>query len=214
MNNELIKKTKKALEYLNDYKECLEEAQDKCDKLGCGYSHLIPDNNDYIENQIEDFEYIKEVLQKLNEEKIDLNKQYFITDDIYLQIMLWNNTVTFYFFIENDSWIYENYISSYMGINEWIFNLIKEEYDLFSGNSSYNYAFGKTTLNDYLEKIENVSTEKYSNERPYTPEQVVKAIKNLIEFFTDEKNKTRNIIIDEINHKLENMKKLIEMLGE
>ena len=101
-----------------------------------------------------------------------------------------------------------------MGINEWIFNLIKEEYDLFSGNSSYNYAFGKTTLNDYLKKIENVSTEKYSNERPYTPEQVVKAIKNLIEFFTDEKNKTRNIIIDEINHKLENMKKLIEMLGE
>lgn len=214
MNNELIKKTKKALEYLNDYKECLEEVQDKCDKLGCGYSHLIPYNNDYIENKIEDFEYIKEVLQKLNEEKIDLNKQYFITDDIYLQIMLWNNTVTFYFFIENDSWIYENYISSYMGINEWIFNLIKEEYDLFSGNSSYNYAFGKTTLNDYLKKIENVSTEKYSNERPYTPEQVVKAIKNLIEFFTDEKNKTRNIIIDEINHKLENMKKLIEMLGE
>ena len=146
--------------------------------------------------------------------KIDLNKQYFITDDIYLQIMLWNNTVTFYFFIENDSWIYENYISSYMGINEWIFNLIKEEYDLFSGNSSYNYAFGTTTLNDYLKKIENVSTEKYSNERPYTPDQVVKAIKNLIEFFTDEKNKTRNIIIDEINHKLENMKKLIEMLGE
>ena len=68
MNNELIKKTKKALEYLNDYKECLEYAQDKCDKLGCGYSHLIPDNNDYIENQIEDFEYIKN--NELDLEKI------------------------------------------------------------------------------------------------------------------------------------------------
>ena len=32
---------------------------------------------------------------------------------------------------------------------------------------------------------------------------------NLINYFTDENNKTRNMIIDEINHKLNNMKKLI-----
>lgn len=62
--------------------------------------------------------------------------------------------------------------------------------------------------------IENVSIEKYSNKRPYSTEKVVKSIKELIKYFTDETNKTRNIIIDEIEHKLENMKKLIESIGE
>lgn len=213
MNKELIEKNNKAIEYLREYSNYLEQAHDKCYKLGYQYSNLIPNNYD-VEKKIKDFEYIKEVLQKLDEENIDLDKKYFITDNIYLSIMLYNNTFTFYFCVEDDSWLYNNYIGSHSGINEWIFNLIKEEYDLFSGNSSYNYAFGMTTLNDYLRIIENVSTEKYSNKRPYSVEQVIIAIKNLINYFTDENNKTRNIIIDEINHKLENMKKLIEMVGE
>ena len=38
----------------------------------------------------------------------------------------------------------------------------------------------------------------------------MKAIKSLINYFTDENNKTRNVIIAEINHKIANMKKLIE----
>jgi len=86
--------------------------------------------------------------------------------------------------------------------------LICEEYDLFSGNSSYNYAFGTTTLNGYKYMIEN-KREEYKDRR-YKTEEVVKAIKSLIYYFTDENNKTRNVIIDEINHKIENMKKLIE----
>ena len=79
---------------------------------------------------------------------------------------------------------------------------------MFSGNSSYNYAFGTCTLNDYLRIIEN-KKEKYYDDRKYSVEQVVKNIENLINYFTDENNKTRNMIIDEINHKLNNMKKLI-----
>lgn len=182
MNKELIEKNNKAIEYLKEYSNYL----------------------------IKDFEYIKEVLQKLDEEKIDLDKKYFITDNIYLSIMLWNNTFTFRFYVEDDSWLYDNYIQNHSGINEWIFSLIKEEYDLFSGNSSYNHALGTTTLSDYLRIIENRKKDDYSN-RPYTAEQIVKNIKNLIEYFTDENNKTRNIVVDEINHKLENMKKLIEL---
>ena len=79
---------------------------------------------------------------------------------------------------------------------------------MFSGNSSYNYAFGTCTLNDYLRIIEN-KKEKYYDDRKYSVEQVVNNIENLINYFIDENNKTRNMIIDEINHKLNNMKKLI-----
>lgn len=208
MNKELIEKTNKALEYLNEYSNYLAKMGDKCHKLGYEYEHLIPKKYD-IEDKIKDYEYIKEVLQRLNEEKIDLSKKYFITNNIYLCIMQWGTNFSFSFYIENDSWLYENYINSHSGINEWIFNLIKQEYDLFSGNSSYSYAFGTTTMNDYLRIIENVNTEKYGYKRPYSAEQVVTAIKSLIEYFTDENNRTRNIIIDEINHKLENMKKLM-----
>jgi hypothetical protein len=117
--------------------------------------------------------------------------------------------LTFHFFVDDDSWFYENYISSHSGINEWIQKLICEEYDLFSGNSSYNYAFGTMTLDGYKRVIEN-GKENYWSDRKYKVEDVVKAIKSLINYFTDEKNETRNTIINEINHKFENMKKLIE----
>ena len=116
--------------------------------------------------------------------------------------------ITFRFYVDDDSWFYENYISSHSGINEWIQKLICEEYDLFSGNSSYNYAFGTMTLDGYKRIIENKREEH--KDRRYKVEEVVKAIKSLINYFTDENNKTRNIIIEEINHKISNMKKLIE----
>ncbi len=177
--------------------------------LGYDYKGIVHCLDNYeLKYKIKDYEYVKEVLTKLNEKGIDIAKKYFITDNIYLSVFRDANSFTFYFYVEDDGWLYENYISSHSGINEWIFNLIKEEYDLFSGNSSYNYAFGTCTLNDYLRIIEN-KKEKYYDNRKYSVEQVVKNIENLINYFTNENNKTRNIIIDEINHKLDNMKKLI-----
>lgn len=185
------------------------EQNDAYKILGYDYKSIVPCLDNYeLEYRIKDYEYVKEILTKLDEKGIDINKKYFITDNIYLSIFRWANSFTFGFYVENDSWIYDNYISSHSGINEWIFDLIKEEYDLFSENSSYNHAFGTCTLNDYLRIIEN-KKEKYYDGRKYSVEQVVKNIENLINYFTDENNKTRNMIIDEINHKLNNMKKLI-----
>ena len=207
---EEIKNIEKQIGYMKGLYENIEtEQKDAYKILGYDYKSIVPYLDNYeLKYRIKDYEYVKEILTKLYEKGIDITKKYFITDNIYLSIFRWGNSITFHFYVENDGWLYDNYISSHSGINEWIFNLIKEEYDLFSGNSSYNYAFGTCTLNDYLRIIEN-KKEKYYDDRKYSVEQVVKNIENLINYFTDENNKTRNMIIDEINHKLNNMKKLI-----
>lgn len=208
---EEIKNIEKQINYMKKLYENIETKQKDAYKIfGYDYKSIVPCLDNYeLKYRIKDYEYVKEILTKLDEKCIDITKKYFITDNIYLSIFRWANSFTFGFYVEDDSWLYNNYISSHSGINEWIFNIIKEEYDLFSGNSSYNYAFGTCTLNDYLRIIEN-KKEKYYSDRKYSADQVINNIENLINYFTDENNKTRNMIIDEINHKLNNMKKLIE----
>ena len=207
---EEIKNIEKQIGYMKWLYENIETEQNYAYKiLGYDYKSIVPCLDNYeLKYRIKDYEYVKEILTKLDEKGIDITKKYFITDNIYLSIFRFANSFTFGFYVEDDSWLYNNYICSHSGINEWMFNLIKEEYDLFSGNSSYNYAFGTCTLNDYLRIIEN-KKEKYYSDRKYSTDQVVNNIENLINYFIDENNKNRNMIIDEINHKLNNMKKLI-----
>ncbi len=203
-----INKINKKIQLLEEYKKYIEEKKEEAYKIdSLDYNYLIPANYD-IDEKIEDLKYLKDILEKLKEEKIDISKEYIINDYIHLKIDLWNNHTTFYFGINNCGWIYDNYICSYSGITEWINKLVEEEYDLFSGNSSYNYALGTCNLNRYKMIIEN-KKDKY-NKRNYSPDKVISSIKNLINFFTDDKNKIRNIIVDEINYKFNNMKKLLE----
>ena len=207
---EAIKKIENQINYIKKIYDYIEKEKDTAYKIfGYDYKHTMPFFNNYeLEKKIKDYEYLKDVFTELEKENIDITKKYFITDNIYLLVFLWGDMLTFHFYIDNDSWFYENYISSHSGINEWIQKLICEEYDLFSGNSSYNYAFGTMTLEGYKYVIDNEREE--FKDRKYKAEEVVKAIKSLINYFTDENNKTRNVIIAEINHKIANMKKLIE----
>lgn len=209
--NEEIEKLEKQIEYIKKiYDFIISEKDNAYETFGYDYKQKMPIFDYYeLEHRIKDYEYLKEVFIELKKENIDITKKYFITDNIYLSVFLWGDTITFHFYIDNDSWFYENYISSHSGINEWIDKLVCEEYDLFSGNSSYNYAFGTVTMNGYRNIIENKKEKFYSN-RKYKVEDVVKAIKSLIEYFTNEQNETRNVIIEEITHKIENMKKLIK----
>lgn len=207
MNKEAIEKINKVLKYANEYATYLEEKGHEVYKeCGFEYEHIIPKKYD-VEDKIKDFEYIKKVLEKLDEEKIDLNEKYFITDNIYLSIFLWNNEITFHFYIENDDWLYENYIDSHSGLNEWIDDYVNELYELYSGNSRYCYAFGTVSLNDYKRTIEN-------KEHKNTVEQVVKNIKTLINYFTDEENETRNAIVEEINNRINKLHELVEKVEE
>lgn len=214
MNKEEIEKIDKALKYANEYKEYLEDNR-KAIYKDCGYEYesIIP--NDYeTRKTIKELEYLKEVLTKLDEENINLKDKYFITDNIYLSIFIWGRKLTFYFYIKDDSWLYENYIDSHSGLNEWIDDYINELYELYSGNSRYCHAFGTCSLKDYRRIIENENEDEYSSEKRYSVEQVVKNVKNLIEYFTDEKNETRNAIIEDINARFDKLHTLLESKGE
>lgn len=206
---EEIEKVEKKISLLREYYDYLEVKHKEAYKIDCLYCDSLIPSNSKVGYKIKDLEYIKDVLKKLVENDVDITKKYFITDNIYLQVYLWGDNFTFHFYVENDGWIYDNYISSHSGINEWITKLIEDEYDLFSGNSSYTYAFGCCTLRDYKFRIENKKENDYSDRR-YSYDKVVEAIKELIKFFTDEDNKTRNVIVEEVNRKLDNMKKLID----
>lgn len=206
---EEIEKVEKKISLLREYYDYLEVKHKEAYKIDCLYCDSLIPSNSKVGYKIKDLEYIKDVLKKLVENDIDITKEYFIPDNIYLKVFLWGDNFTFYFYVENDGWICDNYISSHSGINEWITKLIEDEYDLFSGNSSYNYAFGCCTLRDYKFRIENKKENDYYD-RKYSSDKVVEAIKELIKFFTNENNKTRNVIVEEVNRKLDNMKKLID----
>lgn len=209
MNNELIEeieKIDKALGYAKEYVEYLTEKGSECHKeCGREYDYIIPDSSEE-ENRIKKLEYLKEILLRLNEENIDLNKKYFIANNVYLSIFLCGYGISFNFYVENDNWLYNNYIDSYSGITEWINHFINELYELYTGNSSYSYAFGTYNLKDYKRIIEN-------KDYKYSVEQVVTNIKKLIDFFTDEKNETRNAIVEDIEHRFKKMHDLVENQG-
>lgn len=205
MNEKEIEKLEKKIELAEDCAEYLDKMHRESYELD--YSAFIPDGYN-MKKKIKDFEYLKEVLIRLAEKGIDVEKKYEIMDNIYLSINVDSN-ISFYTYVEDDSWLYNNYIGSHSGINEWLFKTIADAYDLYSGNSSYNYAFGTMTLRGYLNHVENKAKDEYSN-RPHTAKQVADAIEKLIEFFTDKKNQTRNAIVKDLEFKFNTMKELVE----
>ncbi len=208
---EIIENIDKKIKYVGEYRSYLENKLNEINNEFGYYEgeNILPKNVYEMEHKIKDFQYLKLVLEKLEKENIDVSKKYFFTNNIYLKLDVWNNSMTFHISLEDDGWFYENYISSHSGLNEWIFDLVNDEYSLFSGNSSYSYAFGTYNLKDYKRIIENTKENFYSN-RKYSADEVVNSIKNLIDFFTNEENKTRNIIIDMIDYRIAKMKEIIE----
>lgn len=140
-----------------------------------------------------------ELYQMLTERGIDTNEKYYLYDDIYLSI----KDLKPYFYIENGNWIYDNYINSWSGMNEWINDLIDQEYSLFSGNSPYCHAFNTMDIEDIFGCIEN---EEVKNSRK------LELIENLIEF-TKKDGKFKEIhdvVVRMIKFKLSMMKEYLE----
>ncbi len=76
-----------------------------------------------------------ELYQMLTEKGIDTNKNYYLLEGIYLSF----DNLEPYFYIEGGGWIYDNYINSWSGMNEWINDLINQEYSLFTILSCFQY---------------------------------------------------------------------------
>lgn len=139
-----------------------------------------------------------ELYKMITEKVIDVSKRYYLFGDIYLSI----NDLSPYFYIDGGQWIYDNYINSWSGINEWITDLIDQEYSLFSGNSPYCHAFGTMSIKEIFKYIEN---EKNPNDKKIT------LIENLIEF-TKDNGKYKDIhdqVVESIKFKLNMMKENI-----
>lgn len=140
-----------------------------------------------------------ELYQMLTEKGIDTNKKYYLVDDIYLSV----SGLRPYFYIEDGQWIYNDYINSWSGMNEWITELINQEYYLFSGNSPYCHAFDTMDIEDIFRCIEN---EEVKNSRK------LELIENLVEF-TKEDGKFKEIhdvVVRMIKFKLSMMKEYLK----
>lgn len=140
-----------------------------------------------------------ELYQMLTEKGIDTNKNYYLLEGIYLSF----DNLEPYFYIEGGGWIYDNYINSWSGMNEWINDLIDQEYSLFSGNSPYCHAFNTMSMSEIFSYIEN-------EEKPN--ETKLALIENLVEF-TKEDGKFKEIhdvVVRMIKFKLSMMKEYLE----
>lgn len=210
MNSKEIEKINKKINLAKEYAEYLKEKNTENYKID-SLDVFIPD--DYqINKKIKDLNYIKDVLEILTSKKIDINKKYKITDNTFLAIDIVNN-ISIGVCVDNDGWLYDNFIESHSGINEWFFHLVADAYDLYSGNSNYNYALGCFSFRNHMSYIENQPKDNYS-ERPHTAMQVANAIENIIKFFEDKDNPIRKAIVKEINFKFNMMKKIISKEGE
>lgn len=216
--NDTITKLKEEIDEITEVYNYLET---KRKELYSKYNYMNEQfvDTDTLKYKIEDLKYLKSLYEDLNKEGIDITKKYYIMDNVYLQFFMWNMNLTFYIYFEDDNWFYNNYIDSHSGLNEWLFSLVNESYSLYSGNSSYCHAFGTCDLKRLQRIIENRRLNSsneycYWADRRFKVSEIVRYIKELIDFFTDEDNKTKNIIVDELQHRFDNMKSLVENRGE
>ena len=197
---------KEQIELLKNEIEFLERKMNEADELGKSlYRNKFEELRSLFKSSYE-IEKVKEKLEKklelyqmITEKGIDTNKNYYLLEGIYLSF----DNLEPYFYIEGGGWIYDNYINSWSGMNEWINDLIDQEYSLFSGNSPYCHAFNTMSMSEIFSYIKN-------EEKPN--ETKLSLIENLVEF-TKEDGKFQSIhnkVVKSIKFKLDMMKENIE----
>ena len=199
MNEKQIELLKSEIEFLEMKIRVADELSDTL--YASKYEHLrnIFKSSYELKQVKEELEKQLELYQMLTEKGIDTNKKYYLVDDIYFSL----SDLRPYFYIEGGQWIYDNYINSWSGMNEWINDLIDQEYSLFSGNSPYCHAFNTMSMSEIFSYIEN-------KEKPN--ETKLKLIENIIQF-TKENGKFQSIhdkVVKSIRFKLNMMKEYIE----
>lgn len=202
-----IEKLQKEIEYLKTKEEQVKEENQLLYKSGfedLRDNQLFPDNYKY--------KYLRQELERslefytaLEKEGIDIDKTYLLTDNIYLSFWHSRGCLFGHFNIEFDGWIYDNFINSWSGINEWINDLINEEYSLFSGNSSYCHAWDTISMKEIFSVIED-------KEHKIDTDRKVKLVKNLIEFTKEDGQfkEIRKNVIEMLEFRFNKMKESIE----
>lgn len=205
--NKTIETLQKEIEYLTKKEEQAEEEYNMFYKNGLNdlmHNELFPNKYAY-ESLRKNTEKTLEFYTILEKEGIDINKEYYLTDDIYLYFYLNGKSLSATFNIKNKGWIYYNYINSWSGINEWLNDLINEEYTLLSGNSSYCHAWNTTSIKEIFDIVEDKENKIDINTR-------IEMIKNLIEF-TKKDGKFEDVrknVVEMIEFRLAKMKEMID----
>lgn len=205
--NKTIEKLEKEIEYLKVKEKQVDEEETLLYKNGL---------EDLRDNELFPYDYKYKDLRKklerslefytaLEKEGIDIDKTYLLTDNIYLSF--WHNRGCLFghFNIESDGWIYDNFINSWSGINEWINDLINQEYELFSGNSAYCHAWDTMSMKDIFRVIED-------KEHKIDIDRKVKLVKNLVEFTKEDGQfkEIRKNVIEMLEFRFNKMKESIE----
>lgn len=200
MNEKQIELLKKEIKFLEDKIKEINEISDYLYKNNYDEDIRNVFQSSYNLEQLKNkLEKQLELYQMLSDKGIDTSNRYYLTDDIYLSL----SDLKPYFYIDNSTWIYDNYINSWSGINEWITDLIDQECSLFSCNSYYCHAFGTRSLKDIFAMIEVKVSENSTK---------AKLIENLVEF-TKEDGKFKELrdkVVKMINFKLNVMKEYLE----
>lgn len=205
--NKTIEKLQKEIEYLKaKQKQVVEETQFLYES---GFEDLR--NSQLFQNNYryrclrQELERSLEFYIALEKEGINIDKQYFLTEDIYLSFWHSGGCLFGNFRIKDGSWIYDNFINSWSGVNEWINELINEEYSLFSGNSSYCHAWNTMDMKEIFSIIEDKEHKNHINKK-------VELVKNLVEFTKEDGQfkKIRKIVVEMLEFKLKKMKESIE----
>ena len=202
-----IETLQKKIEYLKNKEKQAEEEhtflyENDLEELRNHYN-LFPSGYEY-KNLRTNLEKSLEFYITLEKEGIDIDKTYPFMDNIFLDFWDSNGHLNTYFTLNDDSWFYDNFIDSHSGLSEWINDLINEEYELFSGNSSYCHAFGTMGLKDIFTYIED---KEYKN----PIDKKVRLIKNLIEFTKEDGNykDIRKAVVEMLEFRFNKMKEVI-----
>ena len=208
-NEKTINLLKQEIEYLkNKETQAKEEQQFLYDNKFedfrlFGYSSLFPSDYQYRQAR-EKLEQSLSFYTALTEEGIDLETDYPFMDNVKLSLWNQNGHLKCYFFLEDDSWFYDNYISSHSGLNEWLNDLIDSEYELFSGNSAYCHAFGTAGLKDMFKYIEDTDYKHSTSKK-------VQVVKDLVEFTKEDGvyADIRKAVVDMLEFRFNKMKEVL-----
>jgi len=217
----LIEKTKKVVEAGKKYAAIWEQQKtDIYEELGSmsdPIRNMIPSDWEVNRRFLDPAQRRLDIYNIVKNKGIDITQNFWLTDPedegVFLSFNADEFSITPFIYIENGGWIYNHYIGSWSGMNEWIKDEVVALYDLYSGNSGFNHAFGTVGLDQIFNRIEDKSMQ-YKDAIDIKGQEDAQTIANgieiLIKYWTDPNNEVMITIKSEIERKFKIMKGMIE----
>lgn len=88
---------------------------------------LVISGHEKAQTKTEKLKSLIDFVNECSRHKVDLTKEYYLTDNIYLQYSLDYQLEKLYgyFYFTDDSLIYKDFLSSHSGLNDWLTGIVK-----------------------------------------------------------------------------------------